>query len=80
MLDLRSYSHFRYDPTRDGESDTDSDDTNSDSTDSGEGEGDQVYFPDTLFISNFDFEKSLRYRLVNRHRNRKFKDDLVSFQ
>ena len=61
-FDLRSFSHFRYDPTRDGDSDSDSDDSNSDSTDSGEGEGDQVYFPDTLFISNFDFEKSLRYR------------------
>ena len=49
-LDLRSFSHFRYDPTRDGDSDSDSDDTNSDSTDSGEGEGDQVknlvYFPE----------------------------------
>ena len=41
-LDLRSFSHFRYDPTRDGDSDSDSDDTNSDSTDSGEGEGDHV--------------------------------------
>ena len=41
-LDLRRFSHFRYDPTRDGDSDSDSDDTNSDSTDSGEGEGDQV--------------------------------------
>ena len=63
-FDLRSFSHFRYDPTRDGDSDSDSDDSNSDSTDSGEGEGDQVYFPRHLIHFEFRLRKESQVQIM----------------